>query len=109
MSNQAPGYKVLKATATRLDNIYQYTCQQWGQAQAEQYIKGLFNHFEALAKGEIAIKPIPAEFGVQGFVSCYQHHLVYSKPLSTGRVGIVTVLHERMHQIERFNDDFRFK
>jgi len=27
--------------------------------------------------------------------------------LANGDIGIVTVLHERMHQIERFREDFR--
>ncbi len=36
----------------------------------------------------------------------YKKHFVYWKYLSSGDVGIVTVLHERMHQIERFKEDF---
>lgn len=32
--------------------------------------------------------------------------VVYWKRLSNGDVGIVTVLHERMHQIARFREDF---
>ena len=32
----------------------------------------------------------------------YEKHLVYSKILSAGKIGIVTILHERMHQLERF-------
>ncbi len=30
---------------------------------------------------------------------------MYWKLLSDGKVGIVTILHERMHQIERLKDD----
>jgi hypothetical protein len=29
---------------------------------------------------------------------------VYRKRLANGDIGIVTILHERMHQIERFRD-----
>jgi plasmid stabilization system protein ParE len=36
----------------------------------------------------------------------YERHFVYWRRLSNGDIGIVTVLHERMHQIGRFRDDF---
>jgi toxin ParE1/3/4 len=51
-------------------------------------------------------RPVPAEFGVDGFVCRYEKHLIYWRVLSDGSLGIVTILHERMHQIERFRDDF---
>jgi len=31
----------------------------------------------------------------------------YWRRLSNGDVGIVTILHERMHQIDRLRDDFK--
>jgi hypothetical protein len=36
----------------------------------------------------------------------YQRHFVYWRTLSNGDIGIVTILHERMHQIDRFRDEF---
>jgi toxin ParE1/3/4 len=36
----------------------------------------------------------------------YRREFVYWKRLDDGNLGNVTVLHERMHQIERFKDDF---
>jgi hypothetical protein len=41
-----------------------------------------------------------------GFFFRYQKHFFYWRYLSNDIVGIVTILHERMHQIERFKDDF---
>ena len=32
----------------------------------------------------------------------YEKYLVYSTILSSSKIGIVTILHERMHQLERF-------
>ena len=32
-------------------------------------------------------------------------HFVYGRRLGNGDIGIVTFLHERMHQIDRFRDD----
>ena len=99
------GFRVQRVAGNRLDEIYVYTRDLWGEAQAERYINGLFACFEAIANKEFPWRAIPAEFGVSGFVCRYEHHFIYWKILSDGTVGIVTVLHERMHQIERFMDD----
>ena len=42
---------------------------------------------------------------MDGYVFRYEKHFVYWKTLSNGATGIVTVLHERMHQIGRFLED----
>ncbi len=99
------GYHVQDSAGYRLDQIYTYTREKWGEAQAETYIRGLFERFEAIAAHRFPWRPIPAEFGVDGYVSRYEKHFIYWKRHGDGGVGIVTVLHERMHQIERFRDD----
>jgi toxin ParE1/3/4 len=99
------GYMVQRAAGYRLDAIYAYTRDHWGEAQAERYIEGLFAHFEAIALRAFPWRAIPAEFGVSGFVCRYEHHYIYWKILEDGSVGIVTVLHERMHQFARIQDD----
>jgi toxin ParE1/3/4 len=98
-------FRVQRAAGHRLDEIYVYTRDQWGEAQAELYISGLFARFEAIAAREFPWRAIPAEFEVRGFVSKYERHFIYWKMLADGTVGIVTILHERMHQIERFRND----
>jgi len=79
---------------------------RWGETQAERYITGLFEAFARIDSHGVASRPVPAEFGVQGFFFRYEHHFVYWRRLSNGDIGIVTILHERMHQIERLRDDF---
>ena len=49
---------------------------------------------------------IPAEFGIDGYFFRYERHLVNWRNLSNGDIGIVTILHERMHQVDRFREDF---
>lgn len=102
------GFRVQDKAGHRLDEIYRYTQDTWGQVQAESYIRGLFERFQAIADRRIPWRPIPAEFGVDGYVCRYEAHFVYWKVLSSGDVGIVTVLHQRMHQLERFRDDALF-
>ena len=101
-----PAIRVQEATSWRLDEIYRYTRERWGEAQAKQYITGLFDAFERIKTHGVASRPVPAAFGVVGFFFRYERHFVYWRRLSNGDIGIVTILHERMHQIGRFREDF---
>ena len=98
--------RVQEAASHRLDEIYRYTGDRWGVEQAERYITGLFEAFGKIETHEVMSRPVPAEFGVDGYFFRYERHFVYWRKLSNGDIGIVTILHERMHQIDRFRDDF---
>jgi toxin ParE1/3/4 len=100
-------FRVQRNAGHRIDEIYAYTRDQWGEEQAELYIKGLFARFEAIAAESFPWRAISAEFGVSGFVCKYERHFIYWKMFADGSIGIVTVLHERMHHIERFKDDLK--
>lgn len=99
--------RVQEAASLRLDDIYRYARDRWGEVQADRDITGMFEAFERIEAHGVASKPIPAEFGVEGFFFRYEHHVVYWRRLSEGDIGIVAILHERMHQIDRFGEDFR--
>lgn len=98
--------RIQEAASYRLDEIYRYTCDRWGEEQASRYITGLFDALDSIANHQTSSRPIPAEFGVEGYFLRYERHFVYWRWLSNGDVGVVTILHERMHQIGRFGDDF---
>ncbi len=98
-------FRVQDAAGRRLDDIYVYTRGRWGEEQAERYIRGLFARFEDIAARRIPWRAIPAEFGVEGYYARFEHHYIYWRLLSDGAVGIVTILHEQMHQMDRFRDD----
>lgn len=97
--------RVQERASHRIDDIYRYTRDRWGEAQATAYVTGLFEAFESIATHRITSRPIAAEFGVDGFYFRYERHYVYWRYLSNGDIGIVTVLHERMHQIDQFFGD----
>lgn len=102
-----PEVRIQEAASYRLDEIYRYTYRVWGAKQADRYIEGLFEAFAKISTHEVVSRPVPAEFEVDGFFFRYQKHFVYWRWLTNGNIGIVTILHERMHQISRFKDDFR--
>lgn len=98
-------FRVSAVAAQRLDQIFAHTRETWGQDQAETYIRSLFARFERIVSRDLAWRAVPVEFGVEGFYARCEHHYIYWRILSDGAVGIVTVLHERMHQMTRFRED----
>jgi toxin ParE1/3/4 len=97
--------RVQAAASHRLDEIYRYTRDRWGTEQADHYIIGLFEAFDRIENHGVVSKPVPAEFGVEGYYFRYERRFVYWRKLSNGDIGVVTILHERMHQIDRFSED----
>lgn len=98
--------RIQAAASHRLDEIYRYTRDKWGAEQANHYITGLFAAFEKIKTHAILSRPIPAAFAVEGYFFRYERHFVYWRRLSNGDIGIVTILHERMHLLDQFRDDF---
>lgn len=97
--------RIQEAASYRLDEIYRYTRKRWGTEQTDRYITDMFKAFTKIETHEVVSRPVPAEFGVEGFFFRYERHVVYWRRLSNGDIGIVTVLHEQMHQIDRFRED----
>jgi toxin ParE1/3/4 len=100
-----PPVRLSPAADARLDEIYAYTRETWGDTQADRYIRGLFDAFARIAHREIVWRRIPAEFGKDGWYARHERHVIYWKLLADGAVGVVTILHERMHQLDRFRED----
>jgi plasmid stabilization system protein ParE len=98
--------RIQKAASHRLDEIYCYTRDRWGTRRANRYTTGLFEAFNKIETHGVVSGPVPAEFGVEGYFFRYERHFIYWRRLSNGDIGIVTILHERMHQIDRFREDF---
>jgi toxin ParE1/3/4 len=97
-------FTVSAIAGERLNEIV-YTRKAWGQAQAEAYIHGLFDCFDGIARRDRLWRGVPAGFGIEGYYCRYEHHYVYWRLLSDGMIGIVTILHERMHLMDRFRED----
>ena len=45
------GVRVQRAAALRIEEIYRYSRERWGEAQAEAYLTGLFEAFAGVAPG----------------------------------------------------------
>jgi toxin ParE1/3/4 len=70
-------FRIHPDAARRLDEIYQYTRGRWGEAQAERYIRGLFDCFDAIANRRLPWRSVPAQLGVHGYFCRYEKHFIY--------------------------------
>lgn len=98
-------YLVQSAAAARLEDIYRHTLEQFGPAQADRYLDGVFALFEDIAGKRITWRRIPTEFGVDGYFARYKSHFVFWKLRSDGQIAIVAVLHQRMDLARRLRED----
>lgn len=98
-------FTVSAIASQRLDEIFAYPRDNWGTEQAEAYIRGLFGCFDRIAHRQIFGRVIAAEFGVAGYYYHHDRHYIYWRSFSEGHVGIVTILHDRMHQMDCFRED----
>ncbi|MDE1918221.1 MAG: type II toxin-antitoxin system RelE/ParE family toxin [Sphingomonadales bacterium] len=57
------GFRVSAIAGQRLDEIFVYTRERWGDEQAEAYIQGLFDCFERIARRDLMWRAIPADLG----------------------------------------------
>lgn len=99
-------YILLADAYHSLDKIYDYTLDNWGEAQAIAYSEGLFHAFGRITNNDVLWRQIPAELKVTGYFTRYQKHFVYWRKLEDGRIAIVTILHERQHQISWLAEAF---
>jgi toxin ParE1/3/4 len=50
-------FRVSAVAGQRLDEIFAYTRETWGQDQAETYIRDLFEYFERIASRDLYTLP----------------------------------------------------
>lgn len=101
------GYRLSPLAAARLDEIYHYSRDTWGDDQAESYVRGLFDKFSLIARRDVLWRPIAAEFGITGWFCRHERHFIYWRELDDGWIGITTIMHERMHRVMRLKEEFR--
>ncbi|MCO5160278.1 MAG: type II toxin-antitoxin system RelE/ParE family toxin [Mesorhizobium sp.] len=98
-------YLLQSAAAARLEDIYRYSIEQFGVAQADRYLDGVFELFEDIAAKRITWRRIPGEFGVDGYFARYKSHFVFWKLRSDGQIAIAAILHQRMDLARRLRED----
>jgi len=98
--------RVRRAAARQIDEIYRYARERWGEAQATNYIEGLFRRFDEIADRRTPWRQIPAHYEVVGYYARYEHHLIFWREMADGAIGVALILHERMDVAGRLRSAF---
>ncbi len=99
-------YVLSSAARAALVDIYAYSIDTWGEAQADTYLDGLFARLDELAERREVWRPIPPEFGVAGHFARYEKHFIYWKVFDDGVIGVAAILHAAMLQGDRVRAAF---
>ena len=96
-------YKLYPKAKQQLAKIWADTYQEWGEAQADKYIDGLHSKLKDLKNTPYLWRKLDHKKfqGKSIFFYRYEKHFVFFKELSSGKLGIISVLHERMNLPER--------
>lgn len=100
------GFVLSPDARAALVDIYAYTRRTWSDEQADAYLDGLFETFQRIADRALLWRPVPPEFGVDGYFARHQRHIIYWKTMDDGAIGIVTILHSAMMQGDRLKEAF---
>ena len=98
------GYRLSPNVYAQLEDIYLHTSDKWGEAQADEYVHGVFELFESLATGAAHSRRLPKETGVDGRVTRYRSHFVIWREGPDGEVLVAAILHQRMNINARLRD-----
>ena len=94
-------YQLSPMAKAQVAEIYAYTHATWGRAQADRYYLKLFDCFAAIADRRIFWRSVGAAFEAEGYFCRCEHHFIYWRMIGDGSLRIVTILHERMHQLDQ--------
>jgi toxin ParE1/3/4 len=96
-------YRITRLAQNDVQNIWNYTVDQWSLSQAEKYIDGLFDCFDAVADGTMQTKAVDQIR--QGYrKALYGRHVVFFKFGDDQVTEIIRVLHSSMDIETRLAD-----
>jgi len=98
-------HKIYPAARRRIIEIWHYTDQNWGEKQADKYVRGLYDAVENAADKKYLWRKVEHEEAKDIFFLRYEHHYIFFRELSTGVLGIINVLHEQMDIPNRLKED----
>ena len=76
-----------------LDEIYAYTVDRFGEAQADAYLTGLLARVAEIDAGAAHSRALPPELEIDALSCRYRSHVIYWKTLADGRTGVFAILH----------------
>ncbi|MBN4080561.1 type II toxin-antitoxin system RelE/ParE family toxin [Beggiatoa alba] len=91
-------YTIRASAQTDLEEIWLYTCREWGVTQADSYLQLLISRFDWLSENPSLGKP---RDDIKTGYFCFpegMHHIFYT--IQNNKIDIIGIPHQRMDIIE---------
>ena len=98
-------HKIFPLARRRIIEIWHHTDKNWGEKQADRYVRGLYATIEKAAKNKYLWRTVEHEEAKGIFFLRYEHHYIFFRELSAGVLGVIDVLHESMDIPNRLKED----
>ncbi len=97
--------KIYPAAQERILEIWAYTEKKWDEKRADAYVRELVAEIETVANTRYRWRPVLDE-ALQGvYFFHHRHHYIFFRELSKQRLGVISVLHEKMDIPARLRED----
>jgi len=97
--------KIYPAAQERILEIWDYTERKWNEKQADAYVRELVAEIEAVAVQRHRWRPVMDESLHGVYFFRHRHHYIFFRELTKKRVGVISVLHEKMDIPARLRED----
>ena len=88
-------YVIYKPANATLDEIWQYSVENWGEQQAEVYIEGLFDTLHKAADREFFWRKLQEQTVLDVYFVKYQRHYLFFRELEDDLIGVIGIIHEQ--------------
>ncbi len=97
--------KIYAPVEARLIEIWDYTFDQWGEDQADTYIRGLIEAIHTVHRQRYRWRPVIDDALRGVWFIRHEHHYMFFRELSDGSLGIISILHESMNIPMKLKED----
>jgi toxin ParE1/3/4 len=97
--------KIYPAAQERILDIWAYTEKKWDEKQADTYVRELVAEIEIVAGQRHRWRPVLDEALKGVYFFRHRHHYIFFRELSKKRLGVISVLHEKMDIPARLRED----
>lgn len=88
-------YLIYKPASETLDDVWQYSFNQWGETKAEEYISGLFDTIQKAAIRDILWRKVQQNTQLDAYFVKYQRHYIFFRELEDELIGVISIIHEK--------------
>ncbi len=97
--------KIYPAARERILEVWDYTDKKWGEQQADAYVRELVAEIETVSAQRHRWRPVLDEALKGVYFFRHRHHYVFFRELTKKRLGVISVLHEKMDLPARLRED----